>query len=128
MGFSQKGDIVDWGDTVSLSAAACCCASGDGALPLVVCSLSFAGLVFCCSSLVSRVAYIFFCVFLMLLVVTELMEGNLSQGGLIPGRASFDDEDPRFTEEGGEGHNDANKGKKGLKWTDKMVRLSSSLH
>ncbi|KAH7568061.1 hypothetical protein ACOSP7_009568 [Xanthoceras sorbifolium] len=39
-----------------------------------------------------------------------------------------DDEDPSFTEEGGEGHNDANKGKKGspwhrVKWTDKMVRL-----
>ncbi|KAK4849808.1 hypothetical protein QYF36_000989 [Acer negundo] len=51
------------------------------------------------------------------------MEGNLSQGGLIPGGASFDDEDPSFTEEADEGHNDANKGKMGLKWTDKMVRL-----
>lgn len=39
-----------------------------------------------------------------------------------------DDEDPSFTEDGGEGHNDATKGKKGspwqrVKWTDKMVRL-----
>ncbi|KAJ4700956.1 Sequence-specific DNA binding transcription factor [Melia azedarach] len=39
-----------------------------------------------------------------------------------------DDDDPSFTEEGGEGHNDAGKGKKGspwqrVKWTDKMVKL-----
>ncbi|XP_044511767.1 uncharacterized protein LOC123229846 [Mangifera indica] len=39
-----------------------------------------------------------------------------------------DEEDPSFTEDGGEGHNDASKGKKGspwqrVKWTDKMVKL-----
>lgn len=45
------------------------------------------------------------------------------------GKNSVSDEDePSFTEEGGDGHNDPNKGKKGspwqrVKWTDKMVRL-----
>ncbi|GLU07005.1 hypothetical protein SLE2022_239850 [Rubroshorea leprosula] len=39
-----------------------------------------------------------------------------------------DDDEPSFTEEGADGHTDANKGKKGspwqrVKWTDKMVRL-----
>ncbi|KAH9757557.1 hypothetical protein WN944_008359 [Citrus x changshan-huyou] len=45
------------------------------------------------------------------------------------GKNSFsDDDDPSLTEEGGEGHNDAGKGKKGspwqrVKWADKMVKL-----
>jgi hypothetical protein len=39
-----------------------------------------------------------------------------------------DEDDPNFTEEGVDGHNEANRGKKGsqwqrVKWTDKMVRL-----
>lgn len=45
------------------------------------------------------------------------------------GKSSMSDEDdPSFTEEGGEGANDGSRGKKGLpwqrvKWTDKMVKL-----
>ncbi|MBA0581324.1 hypothetical protein Gorai_023505, partial [Gossypium raimondii] len=45
------------------------------------------------------------------------------------GKCSVSDEDePSFAEEGVDGHNDGNKGKKGspwqrVKWTDKMVRL-----
>jgi hypothetical protein len=39
-----------------------------------------------------------------------------------------DEDEQSYTEEGVDGHNDANKGKKGspwqrVKWTDKMVRL-----
>ncbi|KAF2291205.1 hypothetical protein GH714_020648 [Hevea brasiliensis] len=80
------------------------------------------------------------------------MEGNLSQGGMMPGGAPFggldlqgsirlrhqapdkgknpaSDEDERsYTEDGADGHNEASRGKKGsawqrVKWTDKMVRL-----
>lgn len=41
---------------------------------------------------------------------------------------SDDDDEPSFTEEGGDGHNEANKSTKGspwhrVKWTDKMVKL-----
>nr|GMC48415.1 Trihelix transcription factor GT-4 like [Ipomoea batatas]GMC55240.1 Trihelix transcription factor GT-4 like [Ipomoea batatas]GMC56411.1 Trihelix transcription factor GT-4 like [Ipomoea batatas]GME08638.1 Trihelix transcription factor GT-4 like [Ipomoea batatas] len=44
------------------------------------------------------------------------------------GKSVSDDEEPSFTEDAGEGHNDQNRGKKApmwhrVKWTDQMVRL-----
>lgn len=54
--------------------------------------------------------------------MAELNKGERSKA------SGSDDEEPSFTEEGADGQNDANKGKKGspwsrVKWTDKMVKL-----
>ncbi|KAB2040411.1 hypothetical protein E1A91_D02G086000v1 [Gossypium mustelinum] len=57
--------------------------------------------------------------------IISLMDYNKGERG----KSSVSDEDePSFTEEGIDGHNDGSKGKKGspwqrVKWTDKMVRL-----